>query len=89
MFIMMYLLPFPNWIKSTRFDVIILDVTFLSLRWAPRKKFEKIKSKYSFVADSKALKIAFLKTNMIVVTYWINGCAYGKLILSIPFCPQT
>ena len=24
-----------------------------------KKKFEKIKSKYSFVADSKALKIAF------------------------------
>jgi hypothetical protein len=52
-------LPLPQYIKDTSFDLIVLDVTLLCGRWSPTKAFERLKSEYSFVKDSDAVKIAF------------------------------
>ena len=52
-------LPLPQYIKDTPFDLIVLDVTLLCGRWLPTKTFERLKSEYSFVKDSNAVKIAF------------------------------
>ncbi|MDB0031406.1 hypothetical protein N9E34_08055 [Opitutales bacterium] len=51
--------PFPAPLMELEFDAIILDVTLLALRWGNPRKFQKIKEKYQFIADSTALKIAF------------------------------
>lgn len=52
-------LPLPRYVQETRFDVIILDVTFLCARWAAPKIFSKLKNKYDFVKNSDAVKMAF------------------------------
>lgn len=52
-------LPLPQFIKDTPFDLIVLDVTLLCGRWLPVKTFDRLKSEYSFVKDSNAVKIAF------------------------------
>lgn len=40
-------------------DAIILDVTFLCARWAIGGGFLRLKRDYAFIADCKALKLAF------------------------------
>ena len=50
--------PIPKKLKSINFHVIVLDVTFLCIRWSEKKLYEKIKSTYSFVRESEAIKIA-------------------------------
>jgi hypothetical protein len=47
-------------LRSIPFDVIILDTTFLCLRWArPRSYFDDVKAKYSWIAASSAVVLAF------------------------------
>jgi hypothetical protein len=52
--------PVPSRLRRERFDVIILDTTFLCWRWGkPREEyFDRLLREYSFVADSDAIKIA-------------------------------
>lgn len=52
-------LPLPEYIEPNDFDAIVLDVTFLTARWAGPEFFKSIKSQYEFVKDSSAVKIAF------------------------------
>jgi hypothetical protein len=52
-------LPVPEYIRDARFDAIILDVTFLCVRWAGDALYNKIRCDFDFVKDSDAVKIAF------------------------------
>ena len=51
-------LDLPPYVKETNFHSIILDVTFLCYRWANTETFCRLKSKYDFVRQSEAVKIA-------------------------------
>lgn len=51
-------LPLPSYMVDIQWDAIILDVTFLTARWAGTDFFSKRLAEYAFVADSSALKIA-------------------------------
>lgn len=51
------LYPFPDIFKTIQYDAIILWSTFLDARHA-RVLLNKTKNEYSFIADSKAVKIA-------------------------------
>jgi hypothetical protein len=47
-------------LRSIPFDVVILDTTFLCMRWArPRSFFDGVKAKYSWLAASNAIILAF------------------------------
>lgn len=48
----------PTAIAKTDFDAIILDVTFLALRWNTESEFARILKDYAFVKASRAVKIA-------------------------------
>jgi hypothetical protein len=50
-------IPFPNYLKGLEFDLIVLGPTFLCNRYYPRK-LSSIKSKFNFIKDSNACKIA-------------------------------
>jgi glycosyltransferase involved in cell wall biosynthesis len=52
--------PIPLRLRQERFDVIMLDTTFLCWRWSkPRKDyFDRLLNEYSFIAQSEAIKIA-------------------------------
>ena len=52
-------LPLPDFIRSTKFDAIILDVTLLCLRWADLATYQKMRQDLAFIADSNAFKIAY------------------------------
>ena len=52
-------LPLPRYVRDARFDAIILDVTFLCVRWLPALTFDRIKLEYDFVKHSDSVKIAF------------------------------
>jgi hypothetical protein len=52
-------LSLPEYVRDVVFDVIILDVTFLSKRWAPVDVFQQIKADYEFVKYSESVKVAF------------------------------
>jgi hypothetical protein len=52
-------LAIPEYVKQTRFDAILLDVTFLCARWAGGAYFKKRLADYAFVANSDAVKVAF------------------------------
>ena len=52
-------LPLPAYVAEQNFDAIILDVSFLTARWAGEEYFTARKNAYSFVRDSSAVKIAF------------------------------
>lgn len=52
-------LPLPSFVKDIHFDAILLDVTFLCLRWAREDIFQKFRNSLDFVKTSPALKIAF------------------------------
>jgi hypothetical protein len=52
-------LPLPVYVRDTVFDAILLDVTFLCMRWAPAELFLSLKKSYDFVQHSDAVKIAF------------------------------
>lgn len=52
-------LSLPDYVHDTVFDAIILDVTFLCVRWSPVAVFTNIKNEYGFVKYSDAVKIAF------------------------------
>ena len=51
-------LPLPEYPRTVPFDAILLDVTFLAMRWAPEDQFVALKSQYEFVRQHKAVKIA-------------------------------
>jgi hypothetical protein len=47
-------------LRSIPFDVIILDTTFLCLRWArPRSFFDNVKEQYSWLSSTDAILLAF------------------------------
>ena len=52
-------LNIPDYVKQTRFDAILLDVSFLWPRWFGEERFRKHLSEYAFVAESDAFKLAF------------------------------
>lgn len=52
-------LPLPDYVQATEFDAIILDVTFLCVRWAPQDFFSKVRHDYAFVKQSNCVKLAF------------------------------
>jgi len=52
-------LSIPDYVKETRFDAILLDVSFLWPRWFGEERFRKHVSEYEFVAESDAVKLAF------------------------------
>ncbi|MCM8612120.1 hypothetical protein [Accumulibacter sp.] len=52
-------LPLPDYVRDVAFDAIVLDVTFLCIRWLPAATFQNIRETYSFVGNSGALKLAF------------------------------
>lgn len=52
-------LPIPEFVKEEYFDAILLDVTFLCLRWAGDELFQNVLHSLDFVRGSSALKIAF------------------------------
>jgi hypothetical protein len=47
----------PEW-SEFEFDLIVLDVSFLCVRWLWPDDFQKIKSNYDFVRESNAVKVA-------------------------------
>jgi hypothetical protein len=51
-------LPLPDYVKETSFHAIILDVTFLTARWAAGDLLQRRQEEYAFVKDSDAVKIA-------------------------------
>lgn len=51
-------LPLPEYVRTVPFDGIVLDVTFLAMRWAPDAQFIGLKQQYEFVRHHKAVKIA-------------------------------
>tara|TARA_R110001599_G_scaffold171353_1_gene362341 strand:- start:366129 stop:367421 length:1293 start_codon:yes stop_codon:yes gene_type:complete len=52
-------LPLPEYVAEQDFDAIILDVTFLTARWASLEFLQARKDAYAFVRESAAVKIAF------------------------------
>lgn len=52
-------LPLPAFVKDIPFDAILLDVTFLCLRWAREDLFREVLRSLEFVKASTALKVAF------------------------------
>lgn len=55
-----YSWPVTPSLLAIRFHVVLLDTTFLCMRYSrPRSIFEAIRGKYSFVSKSDAVKIAF------------------------------
>lgn len=52
-------LPLPDYVAEQDFDAIILDVTFLTARWASPEFLQARKDGYDFVRESAAVKIAF------------------------------
>lgn len=52
-------LPLPDYVADLDFDAIVLDVTFLTARWASFEFLQTRKNAYSFVRESSAVKIAF------------------------------
>lgn len=52
-------LALPAYVAEQQFDAIILDVSFLTVRWFGSNFLEARKNSYSFVRDSSAVKIAF------------------------------
>lgn len=52
-------LPLPRYVTDIEFDAIILDVSFLAMRWASAQQFKQIKSDYAFIKSSNAVKLAF------------------------------
>ena len=52
--------PIPEEVRRGRFDAILLDVSFLCLRWArPRTVLDALKADYAFVAEARCPKLAF------------------------------
>ena len=51
-------LPLPKWVQDLNFHAIILDVTFLCIRWTQEEYFTNQKLAYEFVKHSDAIKIA-------------------------------
>jgi hypothetical protein len=51
-------LPLPKWVQDLNFHAIILDVTFLCIRWTSEDRFAIQKLAYEFVKYSDAVKIA-------------------------------
>ncbi len=52
-------LPLPDYVVEQDFDAIVLDVTFLTARWASLEFLQARKAAYDFVRESAAVKIAF------------------------------
>ncbi len=52
-------LPLPEYVTEQDFDAIVLDVTFLTARWASLDFLQARKDAYAFVRESGAVKIAF------------------------------
>lgn len=52
-------LPLPGYVAELDFDAIVLDVTFLTARWASLDFLQARKDAYAFVRESAAAKIAF------------------------------
>lgn len=52
-------LPLPKYVEETNFDLILLDVTLLCVRWSPKKVLDKLKDDYKFIKYSNAVKVAF------------------------------
>jgi glycosyltransferase involved in cell wall biosynthesis len=52
--------PISRRLRQERFDVIILDTTFLCWRWSkPRKDyFDRLLNEFDFIANSEAIKVA-------------------------------
>lgn len=50
--------PVPESLLEQKFDAIIIDTTFLCWRWTGRY-FQDLKTKYDFIRDMDAVKIAF------------------------------
>lgn len=52
--------PVPPELRSIRFDAVLLDTTFLCMRYLrPRSAFEAIRDRYAWVADLDAVVVAF------------------------------
>jgi hypothetical protein len=52
-------LPLPDYVAEQDFHAIVLDVTFLTARWASLEFLQARKDAYAFVRESSAVKIAF------------------------------
>ncbi|MEO8544345.1 MAG: hypothetical protein ABI434_12220 [Burkholderiaceae bacterium] len=52
-------LPLPEFVHDASYDAIILDVTFLCMRWAGSEAFARMRNDYMFVKESGAVKLAF------------------------------
>ena len=50
-------IPFPKYLQDFEFDLIVLGPTFLCNRYNP-KKLSSVKSRFNFIKDSNACKIA-------------------------------
>lgn len=51
-------LDLPEYVRSTVFHAIILDVTMLCHRWTSTESFQRLKATYDFVRESGVVKIA-------------------------------
>lgn len=52
--------PIAEEVRRARFDAILIDVSFLCLRWSrPRSVFDAIKADYAFIAEARCPKLAF------------------------------
>jgi len=49
--------PLAPWLRSTKFDIVVLSSTFLGARYSNRL-LEQVKRKFEFVASTHALKVA-------------------------------
>jgi hypothetical protein len=52
-------LPLPDYVAVQDFDAIVLDVSFLTARWASLDFLQARKDAYAFVRESAAVKVAF------------------------------
>jgi hypothetical protein len=52
-------LPLPPYVRDAEFDAVLIDVTFLTARWAGESFYRCRREEYAFVSESPAVKIAF------------------------------
>jgi len=73
-------LSLPEYVKDLEFDAIVLDVTLLCVRWQKKEIFDQIQADYSFLKNSKAVKIAFPQDEYdcsAILDAWMKYCTVG------------
>jgi hypothetical protein len=79
------LTPPPSWFKTIRFDAIVLDTTFLCLRWSPF--FHRWKRYLRWIGDCTCTKIALPQDeydHSEILDEWLNEMQVSALFSCFP-----